>query len=514
MKGLLLAGLCLLVLLGTAFAEFELDGDVYVLHTSDFDEFVNNEDIALVEFYAPWCGHCKNLAPEYAKAATTLKNNDSPVKLVKIDATEEGDLASRFGVTGYPTLKIFRNGVAAEYKGPRDATGIVSFMQKQAAPAITSLKTYADLEKFVADEPAIVFFGDSSAKIYKEFERVSGGQRETYRFAHAADAAVAEAASQKDGTIALIQAKRYSQSPLETAKVEFEGKAGDLLKFIKANIVPLVGELTDDNKVWYDAKDLPLVKVYADLNWVGNSKGANYILNKIRKVAKDHKDKFTFVVSPKSKNQKEIDDFGLPKGEIPFVIVETKKNKKYPSPVLFSPEALQSHLEAYSAGKLESYVKSEPVPASQPEDGPVVVVGKNFEEIVLDPTKDVLLEAYAPWCGHCKTLEPKYKELAQNHKKYRHSLTIAKVDATANDLPANYQVSGFPTIFFIPADKKDQAPIKYDGAREVADFTKWLKGKVSIPLKAAEGEEEEKTEKKAKKEKKEKKDKKGEKEEL
>lgn len=198
-------------------------------------------------------------------------------------------------------------------------------------------------------------------------------------------------------------------------------------------------------------------------------------------MAKEYKDKFVFAITNKGKNQKEVDDFGLPKGENPFVIQNTKKGLKYPSTNLFSGESLKAHLEDFLANKLESYVKSEPVPESQPEDGPVVVVGKNFEEIVMDSTKDVLLEAYAPWCGHCKTLEPKYKELAQKMKNYD-SVTIAKVDATANDLPPKFAVSGFPTIFFVPANKKD-APIKYDGAREVADFTNYIKKHASIPLK-------------------------------
>ena len=66
----------------------------------------------------------------------------------------------------------------------------------------------------------------------------------------------------------------------------------------------------------------------------------------------------------------------------------------------------------YLDGKIQAYIKSEDVPDDN--DGPVkVVVGKNFEEIVNDPEKDVLIEFYAPWCGHCKSLEPKYKELGE-----------------------------------------------------------------------------------------------------
>mgnify|MGYP001792639942 FL=1 len=42
-----------------------------------------------------------------------------------------------------------------------------------------------------------------------------------------------------------------------------------------------------------------------------------------------------------------------------------------------------------------------------------VAVAKNFDEVVNDPDRDVLIEFYAPWCGHCKNLEPKYKELAE-----------------------------------------------------------------------------------------------------
>jgi protein disulfide-isomerase A6 len=104
------------------------DKDVITLTDSNFEETVlKSDDIWLVEFFAPWCGHCKNLAPHWASAATQLKGK---VKLGAIDATEHRVLASRFGIQGFPTIKFFGAG-KKDWDSSEEYTGNVDCMERE-----------------------------------------------------------------------------------------------------------------------------------------------------------------------------------------------------------------------------------------------------------------------------------------------------------------------------------------------------------------------------------------------
>lgn len=101
-----------------AYKEPEVDEkDVVVLKGANFSEVIKKNRFVLVEFYAPWCGHCQALVPEYAAAATELKGGD--VILAKIDATEENELSQEYDVQGFPTIFFFSDGVHKPYTGQR-----------------------------------------------------------------------------------------------------------------------------------------------------------------------------------------------------------------------------------------------------------------------------------------------------------------------------------------------------------------------------------------------------------
>jgi protein disulfide-isomerase-like protein len=134
--------------------------DVLVLTPTNFDQYVGGDTPVFVEFYAPWCGHCKHLAPEWEIVASTFAR--SPVKIANVDADEHKDLSHRYDVSGFPTLKYFPAGstVGETYSGGRTAPDLVDFVNKKTglngrvkeAPTSVVVLTADNFDSIVKDE--------------------------------------------------------------------------------------------------------------------------------------------------------------------------------------------------------------------------------------------------------------------------------------------------------------------------------------------------------------------------
>ncbi|XP_049344943.1 protein disulfide-isomerase 5-2-like [Solanum verrucosum] len=156
----------LLLFLCSSLAEqqqFAVDGKVLELDESNFEAAISTFDYMFVDFYAPWCGHCKRLSPELDKASVNLAVLKQPVVIAKVDADKYSRLASKYEIDGFPTLKIFMHGVPTDYYGPRKADLLVRFLKKFVAPDVSVLNSDSAISEFIEEAgknfPIFIGFG-------------------------------------------------------------------------------------------------------------------------------------------------------------------------------------------------------------------------------------------------------------------------------------------------------------------------------------------------------------------
>jgi len=126
---MLLSSLSVCLLLSTLSVVAKGESSVLSLTKELFDQKLK-EGPMLVEFFAPWCGHCKHLEPIYEQLATQLKDR---VTIAKVDCTIEKELQQMHQIRGFPTIKLFKDGAVLDYKGGRDVTSFVTYLESQKA---------------------------------------------------------------------------------------------------------------------------------------------------------------------------------------------------------------------------------------------------------------------------------------------------------------------------------------------------------------------------------------------
>ncbi|KAK6923477.1 hypothetical protein RJ641_011781, partial [Dillenia turbinata] len=485
-----LVALVLTLALGCVSASEEKEFVVTLDH-SNFSEVVGKQDFIVVEFYAPWCGHCKHLAPEYEKAASELSKHNPPVTLAKVDASDEvnKDLAKQFEIRGFPTIKILRNGGESvqEYKGPRDADGIVSYLIGQMGPASKEIKSSEDAAKVIdAKRPFIVgVFPEFSGEEYDNFTSLAEKLRSDYGFAHTKDAKFLPQGESdvKKPTIRLL--KPFDELVVDSQNFDIDAAK----KFIEESSVPLV-VVFDENPVNqpYLMKffDTPTAKAMLFLNF--SHPKIDAFKSKCQEIAASCKGEIGFLLGDLEAAENALEYFGLRKEKLPSILIQDKDEQKYLKEEV-EPDHIAPWIKEFKAGTLKPFTRSEPIP--EVNDKPVkVVVADSLQDMVFNSGKNVLLEFYAPWCGHCKALAPTLEEVAISFQNDP-DVVIAKLDATANDVPkTTFAFQGFPTLYFISPSGKI---VEYEGNRTKEDIIEFIQ-KNRDPIVKAEAEKD-KTEK-------------------
>lgn len=474
-----MALLAVLYLTSTASAASEDfdEKDVVVLGGSNFTDLVSTNKFVLVEFYAPWCGHCQTLAPEYAKAATLLKSDG--VVLAKVDATEHSELGQQFQVRGFPTLLWFVNGVHKPYSGGRKAEDIVSWVTKKSGPSVQTLKSADDAVKALEVETpiAVAYVESLEDKNAKAFA-ATADKEEGVTFFVTDDKEVGTKFGLGEKTPSLVLLKTQAEKTATFEEAAFDEES--LSSFVLKNKLPLV--ITFSRETAPSIFESEINKQF--LLFAGTEE-----YEKIRPVyeeaAKSFKGRIIFVLVDLANREVAapvVEFFSLTNDKTKLMgFVPEASGLKFGYDGDFSIDSLKEFGEKFVANTLAPFFKSEDVPETNDEHVKVVV-GKSFEDIVLDESKDVLLEVYAPWCGHCQQLEPEYNKLAELLKDVK-SIVVAKMDGTKNE-HGRVKIEGFPTLLLFPAGKKSGDPIPAGAYRTTAGLGKFLKENAAIKFEA------------------------------
>jgi len=473
-----LGSLVIGVLASLAQAEILEEDGILVLTSENFQEAIDKHKFIMVEFYAPWCGHCKALAPEYVHAAEMLEEEKSEIKLAKCDATENQDLARTWGVGGYPTLKYFRSGVPLPFKSQRTADSIVDWVKKKSGPSAKTLASVDEAKKFVEDgEVSVIgFFKEKDGFKAKNFFQAAEELDDFgYTFGIATEADVLASYDIEGDAIVVFK-------PFDDKRSDFKGKpygVEDIKNFIISSSIPVLVEFDPKHasRIFHESNKkgaLWLIISSTSDEYAAQKKAAAKIAEKyhgkivtvILDFAEETSGRFISMLGAEAEAE-----------EGPVMRFAYGWGTKYMpvSDVEMTEEGMEQALQDQFAGRNTqiTWSKTEEIPDDWDKAPVKVLVGKSLANVVKS-NKNVFVEFYAPWCGHCKALAPTWDELGKKVEG-RDDIMIAKMEATSNSVD-RVQVRSYPTLILFKGTVSNQ--IKYDkGDRSLDGLTAFLEEK-------------------------------------
>ena len=442
-----------------------------------FFDFITKNDKVFVYFYAPWCGHCKSLAPIISKLSTRMQEAGGDIIVASVDADGNRELAEKYAIKSFPTLKYFVGGEPINYEGPRDEEELVKWVNsdKVKFSDIPLMNDVEELKKIDEKSLCVIFSSpqddEKQMKIFKAF--AANFDKVSIYFTSS------DAVKQKYSVrtpYAMVLHRKFDDG-LKVFGSEKLLNLDILTHFFEAHRYPFVTDIELETLQRIFSTQAPALFLLTENSEENFEKLFDELAQTYRGKLIFAKGKFSDPFAPQL-----IEILAINKDEKHHVRLLTFENSDFKKfkPKEITRESIEELIKDWGENKLKPLRKSQAIPKESDwteGSGKVrILVGDSFDDAVLNNDQNVLVDFYAPWCQHCKELEPIYDELAKQLKGID-NLVIAKYDATANE-HADVSVKQYPTIkLYKKGDKKN--PIAYEREPSLPGLYEFLKNELT-----------------------------------
>lgn len=305
-------------------------------------------------------------------------------------------MAEEYSVRGYPTLKFFRSGSPIEYSGGRTADDIVSWLSKKTGPAAKEIESVEAAEEFLKDNNVAVlgFFGDRESAEAKVF-LATANSVDDYPFGITSNEEVYKKYEASCGKVILFK-------HFDDGKAIYDGafEEAALKKFVAAQAMPLVVDFNHDS-----AQKIFGGEIKSHLLMFLSKEAGHFekYAEPSKEVAKKFREQILFVSinADEEDHARILEFFGMKKEEVPAMrIIQLQEDmaKFKPEKNDLSADNIEAFVQKFLDGKLKQHLLSQDLPEDWDKTSVKTLVASNFDEVVMDKTKDVFVEFYAPWC--------------------------------------------------------------------------------------------------------------------